>query len=144
MHSNFFPSCGCAITAEELYKVDNTAMAEVLAEESTRRGEQAKTSVPPEEEMEEEEAGMEEGGEVDGEGDGKPSVELEEILKTYDSVQDATSLLGAEAAIEGEEERETGKGCTSRGSSGINNCLVCTCLAVLHTVSNECPVCCSA
>ena len=87
-------------------------MAEVLAEERTRQGEQAKAQVPPEEEKEEEEAGMDEGGEVEGEGEQELSLELEEILKTCDAIQKTTSHVGAEAAAEGEEEkREAGEAC---------------------------------
>jgi len=100
--------CGCTITAEELYKIDKTAMAEVLAEERKREEKPSVCIVPPEEEKGEEKAGEEDGGEEEGEDEAELSLELEEILKTCDAIQETTSHVGGEATVGGEEEkRET-------------------------------------
>jgi len=91
-------------------------MTEVLAEERKRGEEQTKPSVcivPPEEEKGEEKAGEEDGGEEEGEDEAELSLELEEILKTCDAIQETTSHVGVEATVEREEKRETGEGCSS-------------------------------
>ena len=105
------PSCGCTITAEELYKIDKTAMADVLAAERTREDTQSKPSArttSPEGKRKEED--KEETKEVEEEGDEELSLELEEILKTCDAIQQTTSHVGGVGAGEGEEgEGEKGE-----------------------------------
>lgn len=89
-------------------------MAEVLAEERKREEKPSVCIVPPEEEKGEEKAGEEDGGEEEGGDEAELSLELEEILKTCDAIQETTSHVGGEATVGGEEEkRETGEGCSS-------------------------------
>lgn len=110
----FFSSCGCTITAEELYKIDKTAMADVLAAERTREETQSKPSaraISPEGKGEEEEKeGTKEGEEETEERDEELSLELEEILKTCDAIQQTTTRVGGVDSDEGEEgEGEKGE-----------------------------------
>ena len=60
-------SCGSVLSAEELYKVDKTAMAEVLAAEERKEGDRKTQFMPEhpgegEQELGEEEEEAEEGG----------------------------------------------------------------------------------
>ena len=91
-------------------------MADVLAAERTREEAQSKPSARatyPEGKREEEEEKEEKEGEE--EGDEELSLELEEILKTCDAIQQTASRVGDVGTDEGEEEEgekgEAGKEC---------------------------------
>ena len=96
-----YTSCGCTLTAEELYKVDKTAMADVLSEEQPREekeGAESPTGVEGEGE-----GGGGGGGEEEGEREEVVLLELEEILKTCDQIQ---QKVGKEGVGEGVEPGE--------------------------------------
>ena len=90
-------SCGGVLSAEELYKIDKTAMAEVLAEEGSMEGGQegrAKGRRGEEEEGLEGDSGSEQkgipvegGGEEEEEEEKAVALELEEILRSCDEIQ---------------------------------------------------------
>ena len=86
-------------------------MADVLAGERTREEAQSKpsarTSSPGGKREEEEEEKEEKEGEE--EGDEELSLELEEILKTCDAIQQTASHVGGVGTGEDEEEGEKGE-----------------------------------
>ena len=100
------------MSAEELYKIDKTAMAEVLAKETEneRDGDEEK-----EKEMEEaggDEVAEETGGMMGEEGKEKTAaIELEEILRSCDEIQQKIGGLSekTEDAVEDREESESSK-----------------------------------
>ena len=91
IHLHTLYSCGSILSAEELYKIDKTAMAEVLAK--SERDEEELMKVGEEKEKEVEEAGgdelaVETGGKSGEEGKERAAaIELEEILRSCDEIQ---------------------------------------------------------
>lgn len=99
LHVHDWYSCGSVLSAEERYKIDKTAMAEVMAEEE----EEAIDEVQNREEKREDHAcnGSDKGGDVevtrDGEEAEEESVELEAILRSCDEIQQKTAeTVGAD------------------------------------------------
>ena len=111
-------SCGGVLSAEELYKIDKTAMAEVLAEEGSMEGGQegrAKGRRGEEEEGSEggsdsELKGVPEKGEEEEEEEEEKAaaLELEAILRSCDEIQQKAG--GKEWTAEGDEVEEEERG----------------------------------
>ena len=103
-------SCGGVLSAEELYKIDKTAMAEVLAEEGSmeggakgRRGEEEE-GLEGDSDSEQKGIPVEGGGEEEEEEEKAVALELEEILRSCDEIQQKAG--GKEWTAEGNEVGE--------------------------------------
>lgn len=101
-------SCGGVLSAEELYKIDNTAMAEVMAEEEEEVEEEA---------MEEGLGGRERKDGLDKDSElarekeeNTAAVELETILRSCDEIQQKISDQEKVTEAEGGEEVGEGEG----------------------------------
>lgn len=82
-------SCGCTLSAEDLYKIDKTAMAEILAMDSDT-GVDLKPPVATGEDINElvrQVANVDNELEGEEEEEEELTLELEEILKTCDVIQ---------------------------------------------------------
>ena len=83
---NLTCSCGCTLSAEDLYKIDKTAMAEILAMD----GDAGVDIKPPMATSQDIDELVREVVKVDDDLEGEEeelSLELEEILKTCDIIQ---------------------------------------------------------
>ena len=100
LHVHDWYSCGSVLSAEERYKIDKTAMADVMAEEEE--------AVDKVQNREEREHGSEEGGEGElakggvEEEEKAAAVELEAILKSCNEIQQKATEMEVGEGEEGE------------------------------------------
>ena len=110
MDFNLF-SCGCTLTAEELYKIDKTEMADIIAKERKTAGQDSKQS--------EEEIVKEEGAVEEEEKEGEEKDEEMKVDIPVDGM-DLESILSACNVIE--KQISKSKRLTNDIEGKSNNC----------------------
>ena len=99
-----FSSCGSSLSADELYKVDKTALSEILnAEKRNQANQLQETGGEAQPELKEQDTDDEQSykekssppdNEEEEEGSGKEEVGLEEILRACDDIQVPLDAVG--------------------------------------------------